>query len=160
MWVGREGWKLESLEGKDRANSSHHDFPHLGGGIFLKALDLWMCGVGELREPVTGLLVGACPLPSSLPLHTSGQAFHPLAGSASPVCYIWEKARKLRHTSFFQLLNPTPQGKELNADQITIWMKTSWWLMFSVEFQEWAKLVLRLCFFDYLCICLFNLNAG
>lgn len=71
-----------------------------------------------------------------------------------------KRQESARHTSFFHLLNTTPQGEELNANQITLWMKTSWWLMFSVEFQGWAKLVLRLWFFDYLLICLSNLNAG
>lgn len=55
MRVGKEGWRLESLEGKDKANSSYHDIPspHLGDGILSKALDLWTCGVGELRQLTT-----------------------------------------------------------------------------------------------------------
>lgn len=36
-----------------------------------------------------------------------------------------KRQESTRHTSFFHLLNTIPQGEELNANQITLWMKTS-----------------------------------
>lgn len=48
-------WARRGLVGKDKVNSSYHDFPcpHLRDGILSKVLDRWMCGVGELRQLTT-----------------------------------------------------------------------------------------------------------
>lgn len=117
MWVGKKGWRWESLEGKDRANSSYHDFssPHLRDGIFLKALDLWTRGVGELRQLIIAYLSVPLSPRLSLPLHTS---FQPLVGSASPACYIWEEARKPETNQFFPAFqhNSTGGGNECQPD--------------------------------------------
>lgn len=55
MGACKWAWRLESLEGKDKTNASYHDIPspHLEDEILSKALDLWMCGGGELRQLMT-----------------------------------------------------------------------------------------------------------
>jgi len=119
--VSKDGRTVESLEGKAGANSSYHALhsSHLGEGILLKASERRLAthGVGELilttaHSPSGSpsqvgrlFLASASVLPSSLPPHTSGQAFQPLAVSVSLAHYIREKAR----TPGTHQLCPAPQ---------------------------------------------------
>lgn len=94
----------------------------------LESQDNWL-QLTSLWGPLPRTVGSSLPVPLSSLLHfpwTPLPGF-PASGWVHPPALpaIFEKRHEsLRHTSFFQLLNTTPQQEELHANQIVSWIKT------------------------------------